>query len=460
MGWVRARTRFTRRIISESFPRVEDVGAHHDARVCDNLHRMDEPGHDEVESALELIAGMSIEFAATRDINAALAPALSKIVAHLDAEVGSIWLLEEDEVVCQASVGPDPITGLRLASGEGIIGRAVRERCCQRVLDVSSDESFSNKADDQSGFVTRSLLCSPLMFGDEVLGAIEVVNKRGGNGCFRERDAHPLQVMASSAALAISNARMAKAQVEHERVRLDLELAGELQRSLLPGRPEGRLPIYAANQPARMVSGDFYDYVALDDGRVAFCLGDVSGKGINAALLMAKTSSLYRLLARTSDCTTTLLRVLNDELHARAVRGMFVTMAAGIYEPSTGLVRVANAGHEPGLLRDKKGGVRRIEADAPPLGILPTQEGLASLSEQTFDLEGGSLYLFSDGLTEALDEHGEQLGANGLERLIARFADRPLAARIHAVMAAVNRLSTRDDMTLLCLDPNDGVRGG
>jgi sigma-B regulation protein RsbU (phosphoserine phosphatase) len=224
---------------------------------------------------------------------------------------------------------------------------------------------------------------------------------------------------------------------------------------LLPSQPEASFPIHACNLPARTVSGDFYDYLEIGDGCIAFCLGDVSGKGINAALLMAKASSLYRLLARTSDCTASLLRVLNDELHARTVRGMFVTMLAGVYEPSTGRVRIANAGHEPALLRDPEGRIREIGADAPPLGILPSAEGLASLTEQVFELGGGSLYVFSDGLTEALDEHGEQLGAAGLKRLIERFAERPLHGRVEALMSAVNGLDARDDLTLLCLDPNE-----
>jgi sigma-B regulation protein RsbU (phosphoserine phosphatase) len=397
--------------------------------------------------AFALLAEMTQDFADSLDIETTLGRALEKIVAHLDAEVGSLWLIDEErqELVCRASVGPRPITGMRLPLTQGVIGRSVRENRCATVLDVRKDPEFARAVDEKSGFVTCSILCAPLSFSDRPLGAIQVVNKRSENACFSESDIHPLQVLASSAALAIANARLAAAAVDHERARRELELAAEIQRSLLPAPRPQPFPVHGANVPARTVSGDFFDILPLESGRIAFCLGDVSGKGMNAALLTTKTASLYRCLVKSVDGPGRLLSILNGEIHETATRGMFVTMAAGVYEPDTGMICLANAGHEPPLRHTSSGAFESIPADAPPLGILPTGE----FPEVQVQLDGDSLYTFSDGLTEARSRSGDRLGSEGLQRLIARSARMPLVERVDDIIAGVKDFELRDDLTLL-----------
>jgi sigma-B regulation protein RsbU (phosphoserine phosphatase) len=391
-------------------------------------------GAGEIESAFALLAEMTRGFAESQDLEATFEQALTSVAKHLDAEAGSLWLLdlEREELHCRASVGPNPITGLRLPMTKGIIGRSIAENTCQCVFDVSQDPAFSTKADDESGMVTRSLLCAPMSFSDQRIGAIELINQRGGDGHFHQDDVYPLQVLASSAALAIANNRMAAALIEAERTRRELELAAEI---------------------ARTVSGDFFDFISIEDGRIGFCLGDVSGKGINAAMLMAKTASLYRCLVKTIPSPAELLRLLNDEICATATRGMFVTMAAGVYDPTTGAIRLANAGHEPPVCHTE-GRFSIFEAGAPPLGIVPGVE----IPEAELDLNGGSLYIFSDGLTEAETKPGDQLGRAGFEALLAKFADLPLAGRVEAIVDSVGQLALKDDLTLLAVSDEKRAR--
>jgi sigma-B regulation protein RsbU (phosphoserine phosphatase) len=421
---------------------------------------MAEPGSASpsgVEGALGLLAEMTRDFAGSLDLDATLRRALESIASHVRAEAGSLWMLEPGgrELVCVASVGATPITGARLAWGEGILGRCVCENAGQRVLDVRQDASFASRIDAESGFETRSILCAPMTFSERVLGAIELINKSAGDGYFAASDAELLEVLASSAALAVANAQLARAQVEHERVRRELELAAEIQRGLLPALRPAPFPVQAVNLAARTVSGDFYDFLELRDGRIAFCLGDVSGKGMNAALLGARTASLYRCLAREAPGPGALLARLDAELAETVTRGMFVTLVAGIYEPRSGRVRLANAGHEPPRLRSRAGAWTAYPAEAPPLGVL----GDAEFPELELALEGGALYVFSDGLTEACAGDGRPLGPEGVERLLEGFAGKPLRERIDAVAAALEALGLRDDATLLGVADEGGARG-
>jgi len=408
----------------------------------------------ELSGAFALLAKMTEDFAESLDVETTLVRALESIVENLGAEAGSIWLVDEDglTLTCRGSVGPHLITGTRVPVSEGIIGRSVRQNLCQAVFDVTQDSSFNPGVDAKSGFVTRSLLCAPVSFTERPLGAIEIVNKATSDGRFNEADARVLRALAAASALGVANAQMTASAADHQRVQRELELAAEIQRNLLPTpRPEP-FPVFGVNLPARTVSGDFYDFLPLADGRIAFCLGDVAGKGMNAALMMAKTSSLYRCLTRSIESPGHLLGRLNDEIFETASRGMFVTMVAGVYEPDSGVANIANAGHEPVLWRRPSGEFEAIPAEAPPLGIAEGIVPSGVFPEVRVALEGGALYVFSDGLTEAYTGIGSPLGAEGVKRLIDQLADRPLAQRVDAIVSEVARFQLRDDLTLLAVD--------
>jgi sigma-B regulation protein RsbU (phosphoserine phosphatase) len=405
----------------------------------------------ELQRAFGLLAEMTRRFADSLEIEPVLLPALQSICSEIGAEAGSLWLVDEetDEVVCRACVGLHEMTGLRLALDHGIVGRCVRENSRQSVLDVSLDPEFVASVDQDSGMKTQSILCAPMSVSDHAVGAIELVNRVGGDGRFSDNDLYVLEVLASSAGLAIANARMATEASEHRRVQRELELAAEIQRALIPAEPLRTFPVSGRNIPARSVSGDFYDYLTVEGGRIAFCLGDVSGKGMNAALLMAKTASLYRCLAKTVHSPGRLLGMLNEELAETALRGMFVTMVAGLLDPKTGEVIIANAGHEPPLHRDCEGTFCDYPAVEPPLGISVGILPDGVYTESKLMLDGGALFLFSDGLTEACLDGGDPLGAEGLQALIQRHAGILMSECVGQVMDDVDRLEHRDDLTLL-----------
>lgn len=230
----------------------------------------------------------------------------------------------------------------------------------------------------------------------------------------------------------------------------DLELAREIQRSLLPKDALHLPAITGVNIPAREVSGDFYDYFALPDGRIYFNLADVSGKGMNAALLMAKTSGLFHCLGKALHDPGKLLAYINNEICETAIRGMFITLIAGLYDPRSGRIRLANAGHLPALYRSRTGQFRDYPAQAPPLGILPDTH----FPENELLLDGGSLYLFSDGLTEAVQADRSRLELAGLMQLISRHSNLPPAARLAALVSEARQATPvlHDDITALLIE--------
>lgn len=417
-----------------------------------------------IKDHLYLIAEMTREFTASHDYKTIVHAALERITRFIGAEAASLFLLADngETLACSACFGPVDITGLRISATTGVVGRTVQTREGTMVRDVSEDADFGASVDAKTGFTTRSLLVAPLSVGQDCLGAIEIINRVGGDGLFEADDLVLLETLARAAALAIHNYRLTEQIVQQERERHELELAAEIQRDLLPQPSSREFPVHGINIPARSVSGDFFDILTLSDGRIWFNVGDVSGKGMNAALLMAKTSSLFRCLAKSAEHPGQLLNAINSELCETNSRGMFVTMVGGLFDPATGRLTLTNAGHEPPLhfdLRTER--FTSIPADGPPLGIAPGIAGPDGYPVTEFDLAGGMLYVFTDGLTEATTFGGGMLGIDGARALIRDHADESPDIRLKSISGAVKLpgQSLRDDLTLLVVEDMATSRG-
>lgn len=230
----------------------------------------------------------------------------------------------------------------------------------------------------------------------------------------------------------------------------ELELAREVQRSLLPAESREPMGVVGLNVSAREVSGDFYDFYRLHNGQIAFCIADVSGKGMNAALLMAKASSLFRCLGKGVHDPAKLMTMLNREIYETSIRGMFVTMAAGVFDPATRRVRLVNAGHLPVLQMNGRYLVKEYPASAPPLGIAPEM----AYTNEEFFLDDHSLYLYTDGLLEARISDQRRLEREGLLDLMARHCGAPPVERLQQIVAAVRRGpdGIEDDLTVLLIE--------
>src|SRR5581483_1184009 len=327
-------------------------------------------GADE-RRALGFLAALSQALALTLDLRETLERAVTRIADFMQAEAASLFLLDAASGVleCRICVGPVDITGLKVEVGQGVVGRAVAENATQVVREAQGDARVNSRVDAETGFVTRSILCAPLSTAQGAIGALEVINRRGG-GLFEAGDAEILRLIAAPAALAIGNAQLAQGLVEQQRIKRELDLARKIQKSLLPKRRRDEFPVIGVNLPAHEISGDFYDYFDLPDGRIAFLIGDVSGKGLDAAFLMVQVASLMRWSGKSAPAPAQWLAMVNAELCKTMQNGRFVCAVVGQYDRAQGSVRLASAGFPPALLHGG-GEFEEVPADGPPLGILP-----------------------------------------------------------------------------------------
>ena len=198
------------------------------------------------------------------------------------------------------------------------------------------------------------------------------------------------------------------------------------------------------------MSGDFFYYFRQIDGIYVFNIGDVSGKEMDAALLMEKASSLYHCLGKTMQSPGQIMALINEELVEHSTRGMFITMIGGTYDPVSQRVTLCNAGHLPAIQRTVEGKYLEYESRSPPLGIMPDQ----IFEEVTFSLAGSSLYLYTDGLSEGLartlDRPDE---VQNLHTLFDRFSDVPRQERLKRLAEEASRFDAGfDDLTILLIE--------
>ncbi len=395
-----------------------------------------------------ILADFSHAFAASLDVGETLRRAVAQIAEHMNAEAAAVFLVDSaaGDIECRACAGPVDVVGMRVQQGRGIVGRAIAENRVQLVRDTSLDPDFLG---NRNGFNTRSILCAPLHTADGAIGALQVLNKRDGQ-LFDSHDADVLRLLAVPTALALNNARLTRELVEQNRIKREFQLARQMQKTLLPARRKD-FPMTALNLPAREISGDFYDYFELPDGRIAFCLGDVAGKGMDAALLMVRASSCLRWAGKDGTPPGEWLARVNRELCETVTRGMFVCVVAGYYDPRTSMLELSNAGFPPLLLRRADESIRELRADGPPLGILSDYK----YENLRLALAGGSLYCFSDGVTDVRGPERRPIGIEGVRALIERVSGLSPRARVRAMVGHLRKLSLADDTTLMLIADDD-----
>jgi len=405
---------------------------------------------------LEIITKMNQEFAVSLDLNETLMTALQVIIARINAQAANIFLINEKKkkFECIASLHQNYLDEYELDLKDGVMGKAVEQRKCIRVGNVRKDvreiAEFYFDLDNKTNFTTYSVLCSPLIAANECIGVIHCLNKKTDDKLFIEDDRQLLETLSAPAALAIRNAKMAKEMVEKNKIQKEVEIVGDIQKSLLSQNKKDPFPIAGINIPAKVVSGDFYNFADLGDGKYGFGVADVSGKGIKSSLLMSKASSLYRCLSKTNFSAADLLIQLNNEICETISRGMFVTMLIGIYDSNKKEMLLSSAGHEPPIILSKDGNFTNYSEAGPPLGIMPKTK----YTEHTIPFSDSSMYIFTDGITEIKNPNGEMLGSEGFQNYIKKYQASPNNERLKTMIDDILNAGhiQKDDLTIVVVD--------
>ena len=336
--------------------------------------------------------------------------------------------------------------------GAGAAGLAFQERRTVNIADVPTDSRYLASSASPP---YRSLLALPLSSGSRVVGVLSVVAEEAG--AFRSHEEDLLGLFAGSAAIAIGHAAEYEASqvklLEQQRLEQDVQLAAEVQSSILPHViPD--LPGYefaGVAQAARYLSGDLYDWIDFGPDHVYLALADIAGKGVPAAMMVATARALLRDAADRKSSPGTALGSVNRSLYDDLTHvGRFITVVAAYVDRRTAAVDYASAGHTEVLwYRAAARACERLPATAPPLGVLPD----IAIPERRIGLCPGDILLFySDGVTEAERERDEFFGIDRLAALVPQHAALPAAEMAQAVVDAVNGFSRgmrSDNLTLI-----------
>jgi len=373
------------------------------------------PGADDRIANLRKVLAVTSKINSTLNLDELLTVIMTTATEVMSTEVASLLLMEEasQELVFRVALG-DKGSNLtekfRVKVGEGIAGSVAQKGESVIVQDARNDPRFARRFDDNTGFVTKGMLCVPMKAKGKVIGVLQAINPRGDKK-IGPGDLELFEIFADQAAIAVENAKLHAEIVKQEKAKQELAIASEIQMNFLPdlsGQAFG-LDITARTLPARTVGGDFYDVLNLDPNKVGVLIADVSGKGVPAALFMVNAISQFRFLAPRYPAPADLLTHLNQILARDSTRGMFITAVYLVVDKKTRKVTYASAGHHAILRRRADGTAEELSSDGgPPVGLMPD----AAFPQNETALECSDvLFLYTDGIVEARNPKGQEYGA-------------------------------------------------
>lgn len=333
-----------------------------------------------------------------------------------------------------------------------LLNQVVQEKTIVSILDAGLSEKLS-QSKSFVGQKIRSALCAPLLVQDKVLGVL-YIDFLMGTRTLDDDDICLVGQISRFAAAKLDTTRLREEALLKQRIDEELRTAYVVQSRILPAQPP-EVPGYrlaGLNRPARMVSGDYYDFVVRPDGRVYFVIADVSGKGITAALLMSSLAMAFNIFCADDPSPSELVGKLNAVLAPRLGPAKFVTLFAGIIDPARpGEICFANAGHLPPLVFNAAGAVEAGDTDIV-MGVFSN----SAYREQTLHLgEGDSLVLFTDGVAEAENSTGDLLGTEGVAKALRgrhfHDAEEIVNAVDMAVSSFLSGAEQHDDVTILAI---------
>ncbi len=369
---------------------------------------------------LSVLNDLAIATTSALEVDKVLDIIVEKSIKAVKAEQGSILLLTEEmnspfkTLVRQADRSSRAMT---YKVGMNVTGWVLKHQQALFVEDLATDPRFPMKAPGEEAI--RSLICVPIKFKGGLVGVLNLSNKKDG-GSFTQEDLRLLSIIAAQSGQLIENSRLQQETIEKKRMEQELRTAREIQIGLLPKESLRlkELEIAGLCLPAEEVGGDYYDFFPINDHCAAIAMADVSGHGASAALVMTMVKGILHSLALDLGSASGILTRMNEILLRLAPRGMFATMTYLVVDAEKRTLRFSNAGHNPLLLYDpSSGGCRQLELLCPALAI----SDKSSYREVEHALPpGSSLLIYTDGVTEAMNELGEMFEE---KRLLEAFSE-------------------------------------
>ncbi|MBI3472144.1 MAG: SpoIIE family protein phosphatase [Candidatus Solibacter usitatus] len=403
---------------------------------------------DRTNRTLRTLAAISSEISSILDLDELLKKVSARVHELIHYDAFSILLVDAEKRVLKHrfSIRYDQRVEIdNIQLDKGITGAAASSREPVRVADTGSDPRYI-----ASHPGIRSECAIPLVLQDKVIGVMDLECDK--INFFTEEHVRTLSLLAPQIAISIENARLyQEVAVREQRMEQDLKAASELQQVMLPRRaPELKgLDIGIGLRPAREISGDMYDFFEHSEDHAVIAFGDVSGKGVAAALFGALVSGLLRTLAPRRRSPAVLLKSLNDALTGRRVDGRYVTLLVILWHPHSGEMSMSNAGALPPLVV-RNGEVVKLRVEGVPAGLLDDRE----YEDTAFQTQpGDTIVLYSDGITDQVNVQGEEFGRGRLTKVVRHACGRTPEDLVAAIFAELDRFSEGagrfDDQTLL-----------
>ena len=402
---------------------------------------------------LGIVSMVGVALLPDTSVQDTLSRTIDMVFDAIPAERGFLFLKEGKELECKIAreggrtLPPDyPVQISR-----SISNKVLEEGQAVLASDAAHDPRFqSNKSIVLSQI--RSVMAVPLFSGEETFGMIYVDNPFENR--FTEEDQKVLITIASVASIKIEHQRLLEERLEKRRMEEELKVASEIQMRLQPVSPP-KMPgwdLVGMSFPCREIGGDYYDFIeARKDGRMVLTLGDVSGKGTGAALLMSSLHAAVRAQSQTRATIPEVMGEINRYLYENTPSNKFVTLFYSKLDPSTGLLNYSNGGHNPPVLVRRRGGEPiKLDLGGFPIGVMPGSQ----YQEGQVEFEPGDvLIVYSDGITESVNEAGDEFGETRLIEVVQKYMDRSAPGMRDRVDEALSRFvgtaAPVDDMTLM-----------
>jgi serine phosphatase RsbU (regulator of sigma subunit) len=401
---------------------------------------------------LALISKVGITLLASATLNETLEQIVALVFESVPADRCLIMMRDEGSEDLRVAVA-------RLRDRVGEVGEI---RVSRNVLDevvIRGKSVLTSDAQHDPRFASgtvvlqgvRSVLAVPLGVADKVFGII-YADSPIAEGRFTEDHLKVLTTLASVAAIRVENARLVEARLERERLERELALASEIQQRFQPTAPPhvSGYELQGISFPCYEIGGDYYDFIERDDGRLVIALGDVSGKGTAAALLMSSLHAAIHAQSASHNSLSATISAVNRYLADNIPANRFVTLFYAELDPESGALSFLNAGHNPPLIVHAAGTVEQLASGGLPLGIKPDaeyREGRTQLQQ------GDVLVIYSDGVTEAVSPTGEEFGATRLYEVVSRNIEASAAGIRDRIESSLTKFaqgtSAADDITLV-----------